>query len=341
MNPIRQAAKLSFNSLCAAASLARIKLSRSPSLVILTYHRVLPQSDSARQAEQPGMVISPEAFNRHLALMKALGATFVSLKDWLDAAESGSALPRFAVAVTFDDGWRDNYQHAYPILKKYQVPATIFLVSRRINTDWQFWPEQVLNLLINHTDKLDHPSLAWLTPYMTQLNKKPSQPLTLDQADSVIQSLKTLDDKSIEDHLAQTRSALPEIAPKGSDRPLLNDKELEEMNASGLVTYGAHTQHHYRLNRLSNSDQLEQEIVISQKDLEEKGLNPVPIFCYPNGDISSLGEQLVTQHYQAACTTLRGWNHSPAQPFGLKRFNFHDGNGGSTLSFLATLGRPG
>ena len=247
MNPARQVAKLAVHSLYASAALARVKLGRAPALVILTYHRVLPANHPARATEQPGMMISPEALERHLELMKSLGAEFVSLNGWLKEAEAGNPLPRLAVAVTFDDGWQDNYQYAFPILKKHQIPGTIFLVSRRVNTEWQFWPERVLNLLINHTDRLEDPALSWLLPFCPQEIRRRNANIDLLQADQVVQNLKELDDQTIEHHLHAAESALPELKKRSEARPLLNDHEIEEMASSGLIDFGAHTQHHYCL----------------------------------------------------------------------------------------------
>lgn len=339
----RQSLKQVRNSLFASIALLRIKLKLSPSLVILTYHRILPGQSSLRHTEQPGMIISPEALDMHLSILKRLGAEFVSLDTWLEAQRQNKTQPRLAVAVTFDDGWQDNYEHAFPVLKKHKVPATIFLVSRRINTPWQFWPEQVLDLLINHAHLLDNEALQWLHPYLGDhsANEKRSTPYTILQADSVINNLKELDDQTIETNMEQTRNAVPELNQANQNtRPLLNKQELDTMLTSGLVTFGAHTRHHYRLNHLSNPSDLENEIAGSRKDLEELGLKPVGIFCYPNGDITGKGERLVERHFTAACTTERGWNKTPPNPFGLRRFNFHDGNGSTPLSFLAALGRP-
>ncbi|MEC7728421.1 MAG: polysaccharide deacetylase family protein, partial [Pseudomonadota bacterium] len=252
MNPIRQVLKLAYSVLCATGTLARVKWGTGPALLILTYHRVLPVDHKARRIEQPGMIITPESLNQHLALLRNLGGTFVRLSDWLQKAEAGKPLPRLSVAVTFDDGWQDNYQYAYPILRKHQVPATIFLVSRRINTDWQFWPERVLNLLVNHADRLDEPALAWLRAHCPDRRHA----MNLIEADSVIHRLKSLDDQTIETHLEETEQALPGLTHPASDRSLLNDREILEMAESGLMEFGAHTQHHYRLNLLKDPSHL-------------------------------------------------------------------------------------
>ncbi|PFG54810.1 polysaccharide deacetylase [Marinobacter sp. LV10R520-4] len=343
MQMVKQVLKQARNSLFAAIALMKIKLKSSPSLVILTYHRILPGQSPLRQTEQPGMIATPEALDMHISLLKQLGAEFVSLDAWLDAQRQKKTLPRLAVAVTFDDGWQDNYEHAFPVLKKHKVPATIFLVSKRINTPWQFWPEQVLDLLISHAHHLDHDALQWLRPYLGDrpTSKQSASPYTILQADSVINRLKALDDHTIETNLERTRNELPALSQADLNaRPLLNKQELDAMLASGLITFGAHTRHHYRLNHLGNPSDLENEIAGSRTDLEELDLKPVNIFCYPNGDITGKGEQLVQSHFIAACTTERGWNKTPINPFSLRRFNFHDGNGSTPLSFLASLGRP-
>lgn len=343
MQMARQGLKQVRNCLFAGIALSKIKLRQSPSLIILTYHRVLPHQSPLRRAEQPGMIVTPQALDMHLSLLKRLGAEFVALDQWLDRQRRNQPLPRFAAAVTFDDGWRDNFNHAFPILKKHRVPATIFLVSRRINTPWQFWPEQVLELLVNHPQVLGHEALRWLKPYLGSAgsDKTGSAPYTLLQADQVIKRLKALDDHTIETNLRHTRKALPELDQRlAGDRPLLNKEELDIMLASGLITFGAHSRHHYRLNHLAELSDLENEIAGSQQDLQALGLNPIRVFCYPNGNMADHGEDIVHRHFVGACTTQRGWNQTGSDPFGLRRFNFHDGNGGTPLGFLASLGRP-
>lgn len=343
MQQVKQVLKQARNGLFAAIALFKIKFRKTPSLVILTYHRILPEQSPLRETEQPGMIATPEALDMHISTLKQLGAEFMPLDAWLKAQRENTALPRLTVAITFDDGWQDNYEHAFPVLKRHNASASIFLVSQRINTPWQFWPEQVLEILINNAQHLNHDALKWLRPY---LGERPAStnhlsPYTIPQADLVIDRLKALDDQTIEANLKNTRAALPALSQANlNTRPLLNKEELEAMLASGLITFGAHTRHHYRLNHIMTPSDLENEIVGSQTDLEELGLKPVSIFCYPNGDITAKGELFVQENFTAACTTKRGWNKASSSPFDLRRFNFHDGNGSTLLSFLATFGRP-
>lgn len=314
----------------------RVRSSRKPILLILTYHRVLPADHAQRAAEQPGMVITPEALSMHIRLVKKLGAEPIHLNDWLTLNKKGQTLPRLAVAFTFDDGWRDNFQYGYPQLKALGIPATVFLVTRMLGTDKTFWPEQVLNLLAKATIPEHDGAFDWLRPYLPEGQQGP---FSLMESDAVINRLKSMDDSMILHQLKHLYAAHPEFSPSQTSRTILNQDELRQMAHDGLVRYGAHTRHHYRLNRLKDSETLQEEIVGCLEDLESLGYSSVPIFCYPNGDITEKGEQLVSDHYEAACTTKTGWNRAGCAPYDLRRFNLHDGNSSSARNLLATIGR--
>ncbi|MBJ7277697.1 polysaccharide deacetylase family protein [Marinobacter salarius] len=316
----------------------RLKLTRSPTLIILTYHRVLPENSGEREREQPGMVISPANLQRHIKLVRSLGAVAVHLDEWLRKKNAGEALPALSVAFTFDDGWRDNYLHGYPVLRQEQVPATIFLVTGMVNTDDTFWPEKVIALLRTPGINLNDQSLAWLQPYLGDPVRK-STPLSLPEADEIVSRLKNLDDATIIQHLKHTSSLVAKTNDADQAPVILQHGELKEMSGENLVKYGAHTRNHFRLNRLNSKEALEEQIAGCQSDLEAMNVNSVPIFCYPNGDITDGGEQLVAAHYQAACTTKTGWNRASRNDFDLHRFNLHDGNSSTTRMLLATIGR--
>lgn len=318
----------------------RIKVTGKPTLLILTYHRILPKTDPRRGSEQAGMVTAPQAFEKHIQLFKALGGTPIHLHEWIEKNRNGDQLPPLSVAVTFDDGWRDNYEYAYPLLLANDIPFTIFLVSKLIDTERTFWPEQVLQLLLAENVPWQDGCFDWLRPAIGAANGDSTHPpFDLAVADLVIGELKRCKDETIYTNLQKVYESHPYLAPNHSQRAILNSAELEEMAASGLARYGAHTRHHYRLNRLDSEYQLRSEIVDCMDDI--KALTPahVPIFCYPNGDITASGTQLVKSAYTAACTTKTGWNLRGCDPFDLHRFNLHDGNSFSPSRLLATIGR--
>lgn len=338
MAVIKSWVKFWLYAMLAGYAWVRIRLNRKPALIILTYHRVLPDGDPRRNVEQPGMVVSPAAFRQHLEAVQRMGAEFVHLDEWLRKSESGEALPRLAVAVTFDDGWRDNYEYAYPILKKFSAPGVIFLVSGLVGTERIFWPEQVMELLTRSSLPRNEPVFDWLRACVPALADA-QDPLSHEQADQAVNQLKQLEDETIEANLAAIYKAFPELRPAQSQRAILNVDEIHEMRDSGLMRFGAHTRNHYRLNRLGSDEALQVEIVGSQRDLIGYDLQPVQLFCYPNGNITARGEALVAEHYLGACTTETGWNTQPCKPHLLRRFNLHDGNAGSPRNFFATLGR--
>ena len=87
--------------------------------VILNYHSVHPAHESSTR---------PEDFLAQMTYLKA-NFSVISLAEFLDARTSHRELPAKTTMVTFDDGYMNNYEHAFPILKKLDLPATIFLTT--------------------------------------------------------------------------------------------------------------------------------------------------------------------------------------------------------------------
>jgi peptidoglycan/xylan/chitin deacetylase (PgdA/CDA1 family) len=100
--------------------------------MILMYHHVCPSEViPVEQTELEGWryVITPAAFETQLRLFKSRQFRFVSLSDYLSAMSSGDPAFSRVATVTFDDGWRDNFDYAFPILQRQGIPATFFVVS--------------------------------------------------------------------------------------------------------------------------------------------------------------------------------------------------------------------
>lgn len=107
---------------------------RGVRLPVLMYHSVSDQSE-ANVAPYYRTATHPEVFARHIALLQAEGWEVVSLKSGLQTLDGGNAARRKVIALTFDDGFRDFYTAAFPILKQYGFGATVFLPTAFIGRE--------------------------------------------------------------------------------------------------------------------------------------------------------------------------------------------------------------
>jgi len=95
---------------------------------VLNYHQINDESHNA-------LTLSSHEFDAQMAYLKKAGYTSISPNQLFDYLESNTPLPPNPVLITFDDGYEDNYRVAYPILQKYGLTATIFLITDFINTN--------------------------------------------------------------------------------------------------------------------------------------------------------------------------------------------------------------
>ncbi len=103
---------------------------------VMMYHQI---------AEYPGddnLLVSSESFEKHMKFLRDNEYSVIPLDELISRIKSNLEMPDKVVAVTFDDGYEDNYKNAYPILKKYDIPATIFIITDYIGKDnYLTWDE--------------------------------------------------------------------------------------------------------------------------------------------------------------------------------------------------------
>lgn len=314
-----------------AATLGPHRRQGQPRLWVLMYHRILPVSDLRYHSEEPGMIVEPETFREHIRQLKQL-FTILPLSEWVDRRNSGKSLPTNSCAITFDDGWADNYQYAFPIIQQEQVPTTLFAVSDMIGSNRKFWPNRISNLL--HTISIDQlRELHWLSPLLLDIGQGTVAP---DQLALIIDSLKNSPDNTIIEWLDEAEKNL-EI-PVNTSQPLVSWSQLKSMSDSGLVTIGSHTCNHYRLQDSLDRTTMANEIINSQKRLQEELRRPVDLFCFPNGDVCPAALDVVKKHYKGAVTTQRGINSTPnSDSIQLKRIGVHQAISNNPTKFQARL----
>lgn len=130
---MRTLLKASFARVAAATGAMRRR--HAGRLVVLTFHRVRPGGDDPRSRAMRTLDAPAADFRRLLAWMRERYEP-LALADWL-AREAPPA--RASFAVTFDDGWADNYHHAFPVLRELGIPATIFLATGAVEDRTPFW----------------------------------------------------------------------------------------------------------------------------------------------------------------------------------------------------------
>lgn len=321
-----------------AAIAPRVWRYRKRSLLVLMYHRVFTKNDPRWHIEQPGMVVSVDAFEMHLEVIRQYFEP-VRLGDWIRSSLAGTTVPEHACAVTFDDGWRDNFDNAYPLLRRAGVPATIFLVSDLVGTNHTFWPER---LALNLTDGLRRvgtelfqlPEYHWLATLgvATSIDRTG---LNRESLDRIVEGAKRIPDTELQQKLdAMERVVCPDAQRSAS---LLDWRQVGEMVQSRFVDIGSHTRHHIRLRAGLDASVVEDEVVGSKRALEQRLKTPIDLFCYPNGDITPAAAALVQSQYLGACTTTRGWNVGHVERHRMRRIGIHEDVARSRNAFVARL----
>ena len=224
--------------------------------------------------------------------------------------------PERAVAITFDDGYRDNYDYAFPILKKYQLPATIFLATGAIETGNLIWHDRVFDAFRFATAsrvRLEDRSVPELALETAQAREK-SLVIALATAKRLYgdQRRKFVDD--IESKLRPSSPA--EVAPR-----MLTWEQVREMHRAG-IEFGSHTVSHTILSCIPRSD-MKRELKDSKNELSERLGTPVVSFAYPNGKAADYNDEakavLRECGYSCAVTCCSGFNHASSDVFELKR----------------------
>jgi len=309
-----------------------------PKLLILMYHRILPLNDERVLFEEPGMIVTPDTLKMNLEVISEY-FEFVKLSEWIEKKQKGLPLPDKACAITFDDGWVDNYQFAYPILREMNIPASIFLVSDMIGSDAMFWPERLTRTIV---DIAIHQPQQWNNSLLDFIVKAQSDyefsniPPSREQLSQIIAHSKQYTDQEIHKRLDNIEMNLSlQNIPK--DPSLLNWEQVTEMTESGLIEIGSHTCNHIRLNSHTPKKVIENEIKQSKIQIEKHTKLPVNTFCFPNGDYSDDALAFIKTQYDCAVTTKNGWNSSQSDHYKLQRIGLHEDIANDKVSFLARI----
>jgi len=208
-------------------------------LTILLYHGVTDSlSDGIENFSYKHIPV--EDFEKQIRFLQE-NCTILSMDDVVTISKDGASWPQNAVAVTFDDGFKNNYTTAAPILEKYNCPATFYICAGMINTDLMFWVDEIEDC-INRTSKREISIL--LEKFVTlSLNDNVERISAVTQ----IKKYCKLSNAETKNRVIHELICETEINP--SSNPSQNYKmmswaEVRELNSSSLFTFGGHTLYH-------------------------------------------------------------------------------------------------
>ncbi len=278
---------------------------RAGKVTILCYHRIVPDIIRAERETAHGMVTSVETFRRQMELARE-HCEVLSLAEAVASLRGERRAATRALAITFDDGYRDFYEQAWPILRELGLPATVFIPTAYIGAG----------------EMLDHDRFY---QYAMQAHARGlSLRVPLAKAglseERVAALCAEVDPLRVYARLIHLPFALRERSLHCLD-DFIGDRQRGELNGFSLldwdsvremagagVAFGAHTDNNVILT-LEERQTVEREVLRSKQAIEEKIRQPVRHFAYPAGRYNAAVKQAVANAgFEAAFTTERRLN---------------------------------
>lgn len=266
-------------------------------LRILAYHRVAELRDTPT-VDSRSVSATPEVFARqmeHLARFYRV----VSMPEVLEALEKEAPLPKRAVLITFDDAYADFPDVAWPILRQFRLPATMFVpTAYPDHPDRVYWWDRLYQAF-RATPRSEINVLPFGRLPLLRVDEKHKNLRMIQNYVTIIphsQAVQLVDWLCVELGLSCARG--------GS---VLSWDQLRQLSREGL-TVGAHTRTHAIMTKMTPA-QMQEEVQGAQEDLQREIGACLPIFCYPNGNHNdAVASVLREQGIHVAFTTLSGPN---------------------------------
>lgn len=281
--------------------------------VVLGYHRVVENFDREAAYAFPSMLISRVMFERHLDWM-AQHFEIVPLDELRMRLDTFAPRARPLAAITFDDGYRDVYEQAFPLLKSKGIPAAVFVATDYVGTS-RVLPHDRLYLLLGRASRRWSAFTRRLTALVQRLGlalpaARPVATASLDGAfRTLITSLSQADVLRLITAL-EVDCGLAGGMPNGF-RPMTWSM-VTEMSRAGMVV-GSHTKSHCLLTN-EHALKVAEEASGSQQALTAALGRPVSCFAYPDGRFDPAAVRAIAAAgYRIAVTTCR--HRDPDHPW--------------------------
>lgn len=244
---------------------------------ILMFHRIVPESETLRVHNHLSLEITPEHLEEIIDYFIVGNYCFLSLDELYDCFHSGKYPDEKFVVFTFDDGYKDNLETAYPIFKKYGIPFTVYITTGIPNGTAILW-WYILEDMIKNLDAVE---FHWKD------KKYFYRSITPDEKEKAFEFVQSFVHRHFR---TDNYRELFEAVFKGFQLDLtmhcstlgMTWDEIRILNRDPLVSIGAHTVNHFKLSGLC-PEELRREILESRLELEKQLDQPITHFAYPYG----------------------------------------------------------
>ncbi|MBT8080175.1 MAG: polysaccharide deacetylase family protein [Gammaproteobacteria bacterium] len=250
---------------------------------------------------------------------------FVSLDDAVEMLSGSQPMRNNCLALTFDDGYRNNLTEAWPVLKKHGAPATFFVATGFVGSGRSFWIDRLdyalqtvddrERLVAANGETFDLRGLArpQLAEHYTHLRLAIKNSVAND--DEMLRIFDAIS-SSLE---AKSGSTIDDVIETDPYVSVADWQELADVAREG-VTIGSHTVDHFRLDAVPD-EVVDSQLARSKADIESNLQRACTLFCYPNGSYTdAVCERTRRAGYRAAVTTEKGLNGIGDDLYRLKRY---------------------
>jgi peptidoglycan/xylan/chitin deacetylase (PgdA/CDA1 family) len=303
------------------------------------YHRIAELKHDPWQ-----LAVTPDNFEQQLNVLRRIGK-LVSVKE-LVASLHKRTIPDGSICITFDDGYRDNYFSAKPLLEKYKFPATFFIPTYYIDRDQHFWWDELENILLDYPELPTKFSLS-VEGNLLEFNLEEDARLTADMEKkhsawawpeppptrrcelylALWEKLKPLSFDELQLKLYEIKQWVLFREPAVKEGLPMTLEQLNELTTHQLIDLGLHTHTHPALPCHSEAVQLS-EISTNSKYFENIDAKILNTIAYPYGNFNAVTLSVVKKlQLNAAFTTTAKIVSNLSDPYQIGRFQVGNWNG--------------
>ena len=296
-------------------------------LTVLVYHRVANPGEIGEL--DPDLIdATPAEFDAQMAYLRA-NFHPIGLEELLAAQRGEAPLPAGSALVTFDDGYRDNCEQAFPILKRHGMRAIFFVTTGHVSERRLFWWERIA--LLVRRSRGQRIELAFPVRRQLDISTPEAKKRTVWHLNRIVKDAFALDVDRFLDELAVACDVrfTPEEERALADGALMTWDDVRTMRREGMGI-GSHTRDHRVLQTLP-AEHLARELRDSRAQLERELGEPITTIAYPVGksiqSLPAVRQAVADAGYELGFTTEPGTNVLPSsdQRLNLKRLSIDRG----------------